>query len=66
MSRVEQIAEQVRTFTASELRELRDVLVEYEQKIWDEKFQTEVDAGEWDAAAERALEEHRNGKTTPI
>lgn len=66
MSRVQQIAEQVRTFTAYELRELRDVLVEYEQKLWDEQIDTDSNAGKLDWLLDKALEDERQGRTTPL
>ncbi len=66
MSRVEEIAEQVRTLSGAELRELREWLDEFEDQIWDETFEAEVAAGKWDAPGEKALRDHREGKSTPL
>lgn len=66
MSRVEEIAEQVRALSAAELRELRAWMDEFEDQAWDEKFEGEVAAGKWDALAEKALQDHRQGKSTPL
>ena len=52
VSQVQEIAEQLRTLSAAELRELRTWLDEYEGRIWDERFEAEVAAGKWDALAE--------------
>ena len=64
MSRVQEIAEQLLTFSGEELRELRAWLDEYENRKWDEQFEVEVTAGEWDEMAERALQHHREGKSS--
>ena len=66
MSRVQEITEQLRTLSAAELRELRAWLDEYEDQIWDGQFAAEVAAGKWDTLAEKALRDHREGRTTPL
>lgn len=66
MSRVQEIAEQLRTLSSAELRELRAWLDQYEDRAWDEQFEAEVAAGEWDARAEKALRDHRGGKSTQL
>lgn len=66
MSRVEKIAEQVRTLSSAELRELRAWLDEFDNHNWEEQFAAEVDAGKWDALAEKGLRDHREGKSTPL
>jgi hypothetical protein len=66
LSRVEEIAEQLRTLSAAELRELRAWLDQYEDQVWDQQFEAEVAAGEWDARAEKALKDHSEGKSTKL
>ena len=66
MSRVQEITDQLRILSGPELRELRVWLEEYEDQIWDEEFEAEVAAGRWDALAEKALREHREGNSTPL
>ena len=66
MSRVQEIAEQLRALSGAELRELRAWLDQYEDQAWDEQFEVEVAAGEWDARAEKALKDHREGKSTQL
>jgi len=66
VSRVQEIAEQLRTLSGPELRELRAWLDEYENQLWEEQFGAEVAAGKWDALTERALKDHRDGKSTPL
>ena len=66
LSRVQEIVEQVRSLTGAELRELRAWLDEYENQVWNEQFAAEVAAGKWDELAEKALQDHREGKSTPL
>ncbi len=66
MSRVEEIAEQLRTLSAAELRELRAWLDQFEDQAWDQQFEAEVAAGEWDARAEKAFKDHSECKSTKL
>lgn len=66
MSRVQELAEQMRALSGVELRELRAWLDEYENQLWDEQFEAEVAAGKWDALTDRALQDHQEGKSTPL
>jgi hypothetical protein len=66
LSRVQEIEEQLRTLSGAELRELRAWLDRYEDQAWDERFAAEVGGGDWDARAEKALKDHREGKSTPL
>ena len=66
MSRVEEIAEQMRALPRAELRELRAWLDEFEDRAWDESFEAEVAAGKWDPLAEKALRDHREGNSIPL
>jgi hypothetical protein len=66
VSRVEEITQQLRTLSGTELRELRAWLDEYQNQLWDEQFAADVAAGKWDTLAEKALQDHREGKSTPL
>jgi hypothetical protein len=66
LSRVQEITEQLRTLSGAELRELRTWLDQYDDQAWDQQFEAEVAAGEWDARAEKALADHREGKSTTL
>jgi hypothetical protein len=66
VSRVKEIEEQMRTLSGAELRELQAWLDEYEDRTWNERFEAEVAAGNWNSLAERALRDHREGNTTPL
>jgi hypothetical protein len=56
----------MRALSGAELRELRAWLDEYEDQTWNERFEAEVAAGKWDALAEKALRDHRDGKSSPL
>jgi hypothetical protein len=66
VSRVQEIAEQMRTLSGAELRELRAWLDDYEDRVWNERFEAEVAAGKWDALAGKALRDHSEGNSTPL
>ena len=66
VSRVQEIAERLRTLSGAELREVRAWLEAYEDRIWDEEFEAEVADGKWDALAGKALRDHRDGNSTPL
>jgi hypothetical protein len=66
LSKVQEIEEQLRTLSGAELRELRAWLDQYEDQAWDQQFEAGVAAGEWDARAEKALKDHREGKSTEL
>jgi hypothetical protein len=66
VSRVQEIAEQVRALPKAELRELLAWLDEYEDRTWDKRFSAEVAAGKWDTLAEKALRDHKEGNSTPL
>ena len=65
-SRVQEIEEQVRKLSGAELRVFRAWLDEYEEQLWDRKFEAEAAAGTWDDLADKALADHREGKSTPL
>lgn len=66
VGRVQEIAEQMRTFSGAELRELRAWLDDCEDRMWNGRFESEVAAGKWDALAAKALRDHRDGDSTPL
>jgi hypothetical protein len=54
------------TLSGAELRELRAWLDDYEDRMWSERFESEVAAGKWDVLAAKALRDHREGNSTPL
>ena len=66
MSRVQQIEEQLRTLSGSELRELRAWLDEFEAQRWDEQIAADSGSGKLNHLLERALKDEQEGNTTPL
>jgi hypothetical protein len=61
MTPIQEIAERLRSLSSSELREVRELLDDYEDQRWGEQFEAEVEAGKWDALADKVLRNHREG-----
>ena len=66
MGRVEHIQQQVESLTPEELASFRRWYAAYDADEWDRQIERDVTAGTFDVLAERALEEHRQGKTKPL
>jgi hypothetical protein len=66
MTRLEAIEGQVKQLTAEELREFRDWFVEFDADAWDQQIESDAKAGKLDELAERALLDHRAGRTTTL
>lgn len=66
MGRVEHIQQQVESLTPEELASFRRWYSTFDADEWDRQIERDVAAGRFDLLAERALEEHRQGKTTPL
>ena len=64
MSKLEGIENQVKQLTAEELREFRDWFVEFDADAWGRQIESDVQGGKLDELAERALQDHRAGRTT--
>jgi hypothetical protein len=66
MSTVEEITNAIAQLPPQEIARIRAWLVEYEERAWDEQIEQDERAGRLDALAERALAEHRAGRTRPL
>jgi hypothetical protein len=66
MNRVENIEDQVKQLTSEELRTFRDWFVEFDADAWDRQFESDVRSGKLDDLAERALRDHKAGKSTEL
>ena len=60
MSKVERLENEVRTLSTEELATFR----EFDADAWDREIESDASAGRLDSLADRALNAHRNGKTT--
>lgn len=66
MSLVEQIEGQIQTLSADELQEFRQWFAEYDWNVWDAQIESDAKNGRLDKLAERALADHKNGKSTRL
>ena len=66
MSTVEEIAAAIERLSAADVARIRDWLAEYAERLWDEQIERDTRAGRLDALIDRALEEHRAGRTRPL
>ena len=66
MNRLENVENEVKQFSADELRAFRAWFVEYEAGMWDRQFESDVRGGKLDRLAGRALRDHEAGKATDL
>ncbi len=66
MGKVESIEQQVASLRPEELAVFREWFSTFDADAWDERIAADVAAGRFDAVAEAALEEHRQGKTKEL
>ena len=65
MSKVEQIESEIAELSPAEARQVAKWLEELLADEWDRQIAFDAKAGKLDRFVEEALEEHRQGKTTP-
>jgi hypothetical protein len=66
MSKVENIEQEVKNLTPSELSAFRRWFLEFDAQIWDRQIEEDVRKGKLDKLAEEALAAHRVGKSKEI
>jgi len=66
MSTVEAITSAIAQLPPEQVVQIRAWLTEYDERQWDEQIAQDERAGRLDALAERALAEHRAGRTQPL
>jgi hypothetical protein len=66
MTRVEKIEDEIRALTPAERSALRAWFQAYESDLWDKQIEADAAAGKLDRLGERALAEHRKGKSKPL
>lgn len=64
MRKLEEIEEQIRNLSGTELVEFRKWYAEFDAQAWDRQFEADVKAGKLDALAEAARKAHQEGKST--
>ena len=66
MSTVEEITTAIAQLPSEQVAQIRAWLAEYEECLWDEQIAKDEREGRLDGLAERALAEHRAGRTRPL
>jgi hypothetical protein len=66
VSSVEAITAAIAQLPPDQVAQVRAWLAEYDERQWDEQIAKDEREGRLDAVAERALAEHRAGRTRPL
>jgi hypothetical protein len=66
MSSVEEITAAIEQLSTEDVARVRAWLAEFAERLWDEEIERDERAGRLDALIDKALEEHRAGRTRPL
>jgi hypothetical protein len=66
MSTVDEITAAIERLSAEDVARVRAWLLEYAEGLWDEQIERDERECRLDALIDRALEEHRAGRTRPL
>jgi hypothetical protein len=66
LNKVERLEVEIRNLSAEELATFREWFREFDSNAWDREIEADALAGELDALADRALRDHRAGKSTTL
>jgi hypothetical protein len=66
MGKLEQLEKQIQELSDKELAEFRQWYAEFDANAWDVEIESDVRAGKLDEMAEKALTEHRAGRSSPL
>jgi hypothetical protein len=66
MSTVEEITAAIEQLPADQVVRIRAWLADYAERRWDEQIEQDERTGRLDSLIDRALEEHRAGRTRPL
>nr|WP_298720064.1 hypothetical protein [uncultured Steroidobacter sp.] len=66
MRKIEEIEQQIRNLSGTELVEFRKWYAEFDAQAWDQQFEADVKAGKLDAFAEAARRARREGKSKEL
>jgi len=66
MTKVQRLEKEIEELTSSELAAFRKWFQEYDAAVWDEQIEQDAIAGKLDRLAEKALADHKAGRTEQI
>ena len=66
MRKIEELEEQIRNLSGTELVEFRKWYAEFDALAWDRQFEADVKAGKLDSLAEAARRARREGKSKEL
>ncbi len=66
MTKLEQFKEFVSSLDPKDVRKLTEWMDEYNAELWDRQIEADAKAGKFDNMAERALANHKAGKTKAL
>jgi hypothetical protein len=64
MTRVQDLAGEIKALSSQELAAFREWLADYDASDWDKQIEADALEGKFDEFAARALSDHPEGKTT--
>ena len=64
MTQVERIEVEVQNLTAEELKAFREWFARFDAAAWDAQIEADAVNGKLDSLAERAIKDHRAGRST--
>lgn len=66
MTKLERISRDIEALAPAELRKFREWFAEYDAAVLDAQIEADAKAGKLDELADRALVDHRAGRTRPL
>jgi hypothetical protein len=66
MTKLEKLKQEIQALSPDELARFRDWFMDFGWAAWDRQLERDVAAGKLDAHGEKALRDHRAGKTKPL
>ena len=66
MGKVEKIEQEIQALSTDELAQFRAWFLEYDWVAWDRQLERDVEGARLDDLEEKALRDHRAGKTKPL
>ena len=66
MTKIQRLEKEIEELTSSELAAFRKWFREYDAAVWDEQIEQDAIAGKLDRLAEKAIADHKAGRTEQI